>query len=648
MAQGGFGPRFPSPRFKYENPEEAFSAARRAIVNNALRRQQRSLDLSSYGMERLPSEIGKLESLQVLILTGNRLKTLPRDIRNLENLVELQLDENDLEQLPSEIGQLGSLRLLDCSGNRLRSLPLEISLLGRLEELVVSNNQLRSLPPEISRLENLESLFLEENELQGLPPEIGRLLKLNLLNVDNNQLLALPSEIGQLVALESLLIENNFLSSLPSTMGQLTNLSDLDLRKNRLTSLPPEIGEIRSLEDAAVRAFPLENGLLLDRNPLDHPYSTLIADGQPSATRNVLMWLRGEIDLSSLPGLVASQDSNFVPPPTLPKQGHGPHFEINDRGVISFAPPQSLDRQGNNVDRLRNLHPSLKLLSTHLASSLGAGNTPHWYLRGRAAAYSKLIDRPLDDVDFNLLYVEGVRLANADAATKAKILEGELPPLDTEVQETVESLLQLHGTFILATSSGMELLADEQRFQRNPQEEAEYRSAAMDFARSLQDRPDIIDQKAASFILDATEEIGKGANLERSGVVADATIKNVAITVSTAAVLAALSAGAVASGSPALMVGAGATMLVAGEGLKRSKAFAVVASLVTRSLDKASDVEIANFFDRFAVRSKAPLNFVISLDLQLRRLASKGKGLAWLNQTLDWVKEQADRNKKIP
>ncbi|MEH2521111.1 hypothetical protein V1279_006684 [Bradyrhizobium sp. AZCC 1610] len=343
-------------------------------------------------------------------------------------------------------------------------------------------------------------------------------------------------------------------------------------------------------------------------------------------------------------GLMDEAETRDVPPPIPPKQGHGPHFEINERGVISFAPPQFLDRQGNNVDRLRKLHPNLRDISTGLVTSLGAGNVPHWHLRDRAIAYSKLVDQKLEDIDFALLYVEGVRLANADRATKKKISEEELPSLDTQVHEAVESLLHLHGTFVLSTAAGTEFLADEERFQRNPKEEIEYREAAVEFARSLQNKPHIIDQAAAAFVLGTTEEIGKGSNLERSGVVADATIKNVAITVSTAAVLAALSAGAVASGSAALIVGAGATVLVAGEGLKRSKSFEIVASLVTRGLDKASDTEIAAFFNKLAEHSTAQLGFVISLESQLRRLAAKGRELNWLNQTLDWIKNQSKRH----
>jgi hypothetical protein len=67
--------------------------------------------------------------------------------------------------------------------------------------------------------------------------------------------------------------------------------------------------------------------------------------------------MRGELDLTTLPMERA---------PEPPSQGPGPHFEINDEGVIVFAPPEALDRQGNNVARLKRLHPTLRDLSADL------------------------------------------------------------------------------------------------------------------------------------------------------------------------------------------------------------------------------------------------------------------------------------------
>ena len=162
-----------------------------------------------------------------------------------------------------------------------------------------------------------------------------------------------------------------------------------------------------------------------------------------------------------------------------------------------------------------------------------------------------------------MLYVEGVRLANAE---RAAVSETDLPPLPQPIREAIDTLLQVHGSFILATIEGVEAIAAEEWYRRTAQEEIEYRKAAVDFAKSLQNEPKIIDPKAASFVLGTASEIGKGTNPERSGTIASGTVKNVAITVSAAAVLATLSAAATASGSSAFIAGATATVLVVGDG----------------------------------------------------------------------------------
>jgi len=155
----------------------------------------------------------------------------------------------------------------------------------------------------------------------------------------------------------------------------------------------------------------------------------------------------------------------------------------------------------------------------------------------------------------------------------------------------------------------------------------------------LQNKPEVINPKVASFVLGAVEEIGRGSNPERSSTVASGTLTNIVITVSAAASLAALSAAAVASGSIALMVGTGATVLVVGEGLKKSKSFATVAALVTMGFDKASETEVAKAVKDISERSKPQLTFALKAEPWLRRLADqRDSGLKWVISLLDWIK----------
>jgi hypothetical protein len=323
--------------------------------------------------------------------------------------------------------------------------------------------------------------------------------------------------------------------------------------------------------------------------------------------------------------------------PDVPPQGVGPHFEIDERGVIGFAPPEAIDRQGNHVRRLRSLHPTLCDLSGRVAAALEAGNSPHSDLRDRAMAYRERVDQPLEQVDFTLVYVEGVRLANADHAAAQKITEGELPSLDAPVREALDSLLQLHGTFLMATVEGIETIAAEERYRRRPDEESEYRAAAVDLAASLQNQPGVIDPRAASLVLGAAEQIGQGANPERSGVAGTGAIRNVTITLAAGAAIVALPVlGGLALGTGGVIAGTLGT-LVFGDGLRRSKAFVDVTSLVTRSVDAASDADFNKKLRALAALFRSHSDLVREIEPKMRRVARHGDEFSWINKLLDWV-----------
>ena len=322
---------------------------------------------------------------------------------------------------------------------------------------------------------------------------------------------------------------------------------------------------------------------------------------------------------------------------SIPRQTVGPHFELDDGDVVTFVPPEALDREGNNVARLRRLHPTLRALANELLAALGKGNVPHYALRDRTDAYRALVDQDLAAIDFALLFQAGIRLANAERAATA---DDELPRLTVTARETLDSLVALHGTFMLSTREGQECIALEERYTRNPQDEATYRQDAAAFAADLTRRPDLVDPRVAEYIKQASEEIGKGSNPERSGVSATGAIKNATITIGAAAALGGLSAAAVATGSPLAIVGAGVGVLVGGEGLKKSKPFAAVAALVTRGMDQVSEADSVQAVRELARKLEPQRDFLLSIAPRLRRLAERREEFQWLSELLDWLRMQ--------
>jgi small GTP-binding protein len=103
------------------------------IIARAEREGWTELDLSGNDLEVLPPEIGRLRSLEKLILgkwdddeegeKGNRLTAIPQEIFQLINLKELHISFNEITAIPDAIAQLANLTRLDLRANPLPILP---------------------------------------------------------------------------------------------------------------------------------------------------------------------------------------------------------------------------------------------------------------------------------------------------------------------------------------------------------------------------------------------------------------------------------------------------------------------------------------------------------------------------------------------
>jgi hypothetical protein len=327
-------------------------------------------------------------------------------------------------------------------------------------------------------------------------------------------------------------------------------------------------------------------------------------------------------------------------PPDLPAQGIGPHVELNAEGIISFPPAASLDQEGNHIPRLRALHPDLCELARELAAALAKGNAPHAELGARVAAYASLMDRDLQTIDFRRLYAAGVRLANSANAAERAISTNDLPPLEPAERERLDSLLALHGPFIVATAAGAEALADEERYRRRPAEERRYRADAIAITAAYQGRNDLIDPEVAKEALGVAHDVGEGANPERSFVLGRGMVRNVAISAIGGAI------GSVILGNPYFLLMAGGTLAYVGgltinETIKNMKWFKVLTRSVASNFDEWLDANQAA--GKLGAGLRAHSKFVLENEAMLRRLAGKRKELQFIHSALDWLKEHKSK-----
>lgn len=166
------------------------------------------LDLSC-GLTELPPEVFDLaDTLEVLNLSGNRLRALPPDLHRLRKLRVLFCSDNDFTTVPEHLGECPQLSMVGFKSNRLTHVPAS-ALPPQLRWLILTDNQLTALPRELGRCQGLEKLALAGNRLQQLPDEMAACRQLGLLRISANQFQALPDWLTTLPLLAWLAYAGN-------------------------------------------------------------------------------------------------------------------------------------------------------------------------------------------------------------------------------------------------------------------------------------------------------------------------------------------------------------------------------------------------------------------------------------------------------
>jgi Leucine-rich repeat (LRR) protein len=193
-------------------------------LEKALRAPEKATRLTLDGSEsrHLPSQLGSLVNLKELqISCWEKLEDLPNEIGKLRSLQKIIIDNGNGCQMnvtiPPSIGQLANLRVLKLYGaldpremdpkkpipkSRVKVLPETITNLQNLEELDLGRNGLLSVPNQVASLKGLKTLGLDYNNIREIPSFIGELKYLKKLSICSNGRIALPQSLNNLKGLK--------------------------------------------------------------------------------------------------------------------------------------------------------------------------------------------------------------------------------------------------------------------------------------------------------------------------------------------------------------------------------------------------------------------------------------------------------------
>jgi Leucine-rich repeat (LRR) protein len=176
------------------------------------------LDLSHNQIKELPMELSMCTSLEVLMLSGNKLSEWPATVlASLPVLQELSLAQNPIAEFPrGAFAAVPKLQVLDLSGVAVTLPP----------------------PPALSEMPHLQQLRLRRMWLKEFPDDLKSLLKLRTLDLSQNSITVIPEWVTCLVCLETLDLSDNDITLLPPKLGLLEpNLRHLKVDGNPLRSI---------------------------------------------------------------------------------------------------------------------------------------------------------------------------------------------------------------------------------------------------------------------------------------------------------------------------------------------------------------------------------------------------------------------------
>jgi len=225
-------------------PEEVFAKLFASHTLQALTRA----DFSGNALTSPPYQLQGVESVQTLVLAGNKLSLGLRDFGSRPwvspSLRVLDVSNNGLTTEDAELvlTQARHLSSLDLSRNVLQSFPANVQYACSLRELSVSFNQIRQVSSQdLSKLPQLEVLDMSNNKLKAAGFPLATLqghkgCMLRLVNFSNNDLNDIPYQYGYLANLQSLQLQGNGIK----TLRQQVINGPIEALKNALRNRAPE------------------------------------------------------------------------------------------------------------------------------------------------------------------------------------------------------------------------------------------------------------------------------------------------------------------------------------------------------------------------------------------------------------------------
>lgn len=308
-------------------------------------RGTRRLDLAC-GLSELPEEIFDLaDTLEVLNLSGNRLRDLPHQLTKLHRLQVLFASDNDFTVLPEVLGDCPALQVVGFKANRIAHVP-PVALPPALRWLILTDNVLSALPDQVGQRPALQKLMLAGNRLLALPSSLQAAQRLELLRLSANGLTQVPGWLTELPRLSWLALAGNAMAwaGPPALSGVLPDVAWADLAHGPLLGegASGHIYQVQATHWPQPLALKLFKGeVTSDGLPQDEMAACLAAGQHPALTTPVARLTGHPAQAQGLlMPLIPAAHINLAGPPSLhscTRDVYPPGFQLSGTLALRIA-----------------------------------------------------------------------------------------------------------------------------------------------------------------------------------------------------------------------------------------------------------------------------------------------------------------------
>ncbi|HUQ35171.1 MAG TPA: hypothetical protein VM144_02220 [Aestuariivirga sp.] len=244
-------------------------------------------------------------------------------------------------------------------------------------------------------------------------------------------------------------------------------------------------------------------------------------------------WEQGPAHVNRLIKIKEDEIASLSFNPEIPSEMDGPAWDIDRQSGMLVPVYRQSNQIESEINDMESQRPFLLECAQGLVTAIATSTSNSArQLLPAAERYCRSISTNSSLISVSEVYAAGVRLRNSHDRIRREVENEGMPDVAINIGEAIDSVIGLHGPFILATARGREMNARARDDNRTKAQELAYKAKSLEFSEALQKSKGLVTESGKNLIAEINREIATGPHPERSTMLAEASNHNLLVTAS--------------------------------------------------------------------------------------------------------------------